>query len=992
MEKVDENGNFISALTSLSETGDNGDEVKGGRIFKGYLTFLERSPGRVFLRVSALFDSTPSKVYSQVVPLEVGGPAVGITIESPLGGSTTTISPITVQGKVADASAAVTINGVSAPVSNSIFVASIPLNEGPNTISAVAKSTNGSTISTSTLVSLDTTRPHVALYTPRDKTITTDDSITVAGLINDIVVGTVNSSEASVVVNNIPAIVSNRTFSAANVPLALGENIIQAVGTDQAGNQTTQSVTVIREAIKGLTLKMVSGNSQLANIGNDLAEPLVVEVVNERNEPVGDTSVVFRVTHQDGLVRSTSEAAPGIGSTAVVSDANGRAAVTCTVGTRAGSGNNLIEASVVGATAPVVFSASALSSSPKLIVVDSGNNQTGAVGSPLPFPFIATVVDSGNNRLPSVPVTFTVTRGSGSFGGATQLNAVTDSDGRVMATLTLGNEEGAGGNVVEGRFSGSKEGGVTFTASGLIPGPAEATSVSGVVLDNSNVPIEGVTMRLFNIVQGNFGNIPQQVGSPVQTNEHGQFLIKPAPVGVFKLMADGGTARRVGEWPTIEFDMITVSGRDNTVGLPIYLPQLNTQNRLCVGPTTGGTLTLPNLPGFSLTLAPGSATFPGGSRTGCVSVTPVNIDKVPMVPGFGQQPRLVLTIQPVGAHFNPPAAMTLPNVDQLKAREVTEMYSYDHDMASFVAIGTGTVSEDGSVVVSDPGVGVLKAGWHGAGGPNDTGNAGTCAECERCIGSECVSLLPKGDACFECRDDQVHELIKTIEGPELICPAESYNYYVDPEYDSRPLVWGGNADSNGRLFAKGFLRDGDSLSVNARRGQCSKWKLITVSDGAPGKLFETAVCASRPIDCINMYQIGKEAERWAEKFEVELGGGIFGGCADAARHAYLSALASQMLGPVSAKEFLDAHEFSNDNGCTDNNMDLMNNAKGPAIGEEALANQECIGLNRVCIQEAVAKSLAAGQLNVWSGNAVGQGRIVRSNDCRVTFTPYAGGT
>ena len=78
-----------------------------------------------------------------------------------------------------------------------------------------------------------------------------------------------------------------------------------------------------------------------------------------------------------------------------------------------------------------------------------------------------------------------------------------------------------------------------------------------------------------------------------------------------------------------------------------------------------------------------------GSKTGCVSVTVVHGDKVPMVPGFGQQPRFIVTIQPAGAHFNPPAAITLPNVDGLKPREVTEMYSFDHDIGSFVAIGTG---------------------------------------------------------------------------------------------------------------------------------------------------------------------------------------------------------------------------------------------------------------------------------------------------------------
>jgi len=56
-----------------------------------------------------------------------------------------------------------------------------------------------------------------------------------------------------------------------------------------------------------------------------------------------------------------------------------------------------------------------------------------------------------------------------------------------------------------------------------------------------------------------------------------------------------------------------------------------------------------------------------------------------MVPGFGQQPRFIVTIQPAGAVFNPPAPITLPNVDGLRPREVTEMYSFDHDIGSFVA-------------------------------------------------------------------------------------------------------------------------------------------------------------------------------------------------------------------------------------------------------------------------------------------------------------------
>jgi hypothetical protein len=50
------------------------------------------------------------------------------------------------------------------------------------------------------------------------------------------------------------------------------------------------------------------------------------------------------------------------------------------------------------------------------------------------------------------------------------------------------------------------------------------------------------------------------------------------------------------------------------------------------------------------------------------------------------------------------------------------------------------VSEDGATITSDPGSGVIKAGWHCGGDPNTTGSAGTCPTCKRCEGTSCVPV------------------------------------------------------------------------------------------------------------------------------------------------------------------------------------------------------------------------------------------------------------
>jgi hypothetical protein len=660
-----------------------------------------------------------------------------VTITSPSNLSYTNISPTTITGTVDDATATVTVNSIQVPVANGYFTLALPLAEGPNTVTATAISGSGTAGTASVVATLDTTPPHVTITSPPDGFVTTDGSISVAGSVNDIVVGTVNDQQAQVAVNGGAAQVANRMFLAVDVPLALGPNLIRAVGTDRVGNAATTQITVTRQAAAAQPkIRLVSGNHQVGMIGSVLAEPLVIALEDASGAPISGKSVIFKVTQNDGTVSGGGKSGP----TAIVpTDAQGQAHVQWTLGMRAGAGGNSIDAYAVGVAGTAVFTATGALGQPGKIVIDTGNAQTGALGEPLPKPFIAVVIDSGNNRLAGVPVTFTVKQGGGTFDTQPAITLVTDSDGRVAATLTLGTQEGNANNIVEATFPDNQSSSAGFVASGRAPGDPARTTISGVVLDNSNRPIPGVTMRavLTNVLNAN-GNAVQLVPA-VQTDAQGQFTIPQAPVGAVKLLADGLTAQLPGVYPSLEYDLVTVAGQNTTVGQPIYLLPLETSNQVCVTATSGGgTLTIPDSPGFSLTLGPGQVTFPGGSKTGCVSVTVVHGDKVPMMPGFGQQPRFIVTIQPAGAVFNPPAPITLPNVDGLKPRAVTEMYSFDHDIGSFVAIGTGVVSADGQIIRSSAGVGVLKAGWHCGGNPAAAGTVADCPTCQSCTGTQCV--------------------------------------------------------------------------------------------------------------------------------------------------------------------------------------------------------------------------------------------------------------
>ena len=654
---------------------------------------------------------------------------LNIDVTSPNTLITVGYSPITVSGSVTGNLNSLTLNGVPVSVSNQTqFSADVTLKEGFNTIVARATSQSGSQVTDSIVVSLDLTPPYLTIDSHMENQTVYSDHITVTGLVNDIVRGTVEAEQAAVEINGIKATVSNRSYAAKDIPLTEGENTLTVSSIDQAGNSSSITRVIFYKVPTGRRIILVSGQDQVATITEQAANKLKVKVVDANSLPVSGESVVFRVIQGAGVVGDNTS---NYGRAVVIeTDENGIAETAFQLGYRAGVANHKVRVKVVGYENEVIFHASAESMIGNKISVNSGNNLRGIIGQNLPAPFVVTVTDSGANTVKGARVRFNVIKGGGVFQNEeSSFETQTDGDGRASAQLLLGELAGIDAQRVQAILLDAPAGKVLtagFMATGFIAGDPGKTSVTGVVLDNQDQPIPDVTVRIEN------------TDRTTVTDVEGQFKIEQVPVGPIHLIADGSTARYFGEYPTLSYHLVTVAGVENPLSSPIYMVKLDTENTVSAG-SEDVILTLDDFPGFKLEIEKDSITFPDGSREGLVSVTAVNASKVPMAPPNGMQPQFIVTIQPVGAVFDPPAKLSLPNVDGHTPGAQVEMYSFDHDLEEFVSIGLGTVSEDGSVVKSNPGVGVIKAGWHCGSQPGGSGTAHNCPDCKKCEGDVCVN-------------------------------------------------------------------------------------------------------------------------------------------------------------------------------------------------------------------------------------------------------------
>lgn len=211
--------------------------------------------------------------------------------------------------------------------------------------------------------------------------------------------------------------------------------------------QTPSEIVKLTELIEGTPrptrLEIVSGDNQIGDPNDPLADPFIVEVRDHNDKVLRDIDVDFHLTVGRGRLLPTRP---------TKTNNLGQAEATLTLGSNPGIYK--VEASVEGfpsltqtftAAATGVSGGQDESPEPTTLTIVSGNGQQGHIGTQLPSRFVVEVRDQDGEVLPNFGVNFRVTKGSGSFSLTTvhpRTTVTTDRNGRASTFLTLGSKVG----------------------------------------------------------------------------------------------------------------------------------------------------------------------------------------------------------------------------------------------------------------------------------------------------------------------------------------------------------------------------------------------------------------------------------------------------------------------------------------------------------------------------------------------------------------------
>ncbi|MEE9593043.1 MAG: Ig-like domain-containing protein, partial [Thermoplasmata archaeon] len=257
-----------------------------GGYFSGLVTFkpatdLAEGSHTIEIQVKDLAGNVAKTSWTFTV--DTTGPS--LTLTSPPEDLATTSSSLSVSG-LTEPGASVTVGIQSVAVdSQGAFFTVVTLNPGANAIVVIATDPMGNSATLTRIVTLDTSAPVISQVTSTAGLLTNQGSTTIRGAVDE---------AASVTVGGVPTIVRPDGTFELSMTLAEGSNAISIVATDLAGNQATQTLTVIRDAVQPvLALEALPSETSSATITVSGTVESGINFVTVNGQPVPVSAGAF---------------------------------------------------------------------------------------------------------------------------------------------------------------------------------------------------------------------------------------------------------------------------------------------------------------------------------------------------------------------------------------------------------------------------------------------------------------------------------------------------------------------------------------------------------------------------------------------------------------------------------------------------------------------------------------------------------------------------
>ncbi len=540
----------------------------------------------------------------------------------------------------------------------------------------------------------DNDDPKFVQISPASGTVIAATAVTITGRVED-------ASPVEVAVGDIKTKADSKgRFTLKGVPLKTGKNTFTLVATDEAGNDE---------------------ESELELIGKDLVPPvapvvfavkpttrLSYQIVEGRSEPES------RVVISGGAKPALADAAYGTGLfTAFVRLREGRNDLTLVALDGAGASPSVrIAVERTGAGVPLPADGEAAQ-----INISSGATQRALPGTEFSHPLVALVTDARGLPVEGVLVEFTVRFGDARFaGGKERATARTDETGRANARLGAGKKLGI--NLLRADFDGNTSSPAAFDTETIAPRTDKETSVSGILVDMFNHPLEGVTVRLGK--------------RTAKTWRDGRFTMEKVEPGTNQQLEIFGEDINSGgyTWSDASYPIDVLPGAENSLGRPLFVSALNEGPPLSAGEpfaldaegrvTSAGAVLAwhddygdETVTKVSLLRGVGvTATPPAKLEGRKFSATRALRDRVPVTLDDGLVTGLYYFVQPSAVTFDRPLPFKFHNSDELAARSRVLIMRYDAKAGRWAKEGTARVSDDGKAVINNDGSGIRGGGWY----------------------------------------------------------------------------------------------------------------------------------------------------------------------------------------------------------------------------------------------------------------------------------------